>query len=675
MDGFAHRNRSILRIGRTDCPRLVRLLAILLPACTLSPALHAADDSTLRDLKRLNVEQLLAIEVTSTARRPEKLLDAAAAIRVISRTEILRSGATTLSEALRLAGSLQWAQRGTRGAAISSRGFNTELANKLLVMIDGRTVYTPLFSGVFWEAQDYLLEDIERIEVINGPGGALWGANAVNGVINVITRDAADSHGLHVEAGAGGELVRMAGIRYGSSISPDIDMRVFGKHFARGDSALADGSDATDGWHRTQGGFRIDAANHPRRKLTLHGDLYSLHAATPDDNGTRMRGANVLGRWTQQLAGGSEAVLQTYLDWTLLSMPVAPLVIGGTQFAPAGRLRDDLKTFDLDFQHRLDIGQRQQLVWGIGFRHTHNVIDNAPALAVVPAKLDQQLYSAFVQDEIRLRDNLSVFAGTKLEHNDYTGFEFEPSVRLQWQLTGERTAWAAVSRAIRAPSRIDRDMLQGPPPGVTVLRGDSAFRSENLLAYELGFRAQIGQRAGVSISVFHNEYTDLRSTTITPVTLLPFYFENNLAGHSRGGEFSGSLQVTEAWSLRLDYNLLKTKLKVREGAIDISNGLNETADPDHQVALRSSWDLPGNIELDAGLRWVDSLRNNNGPDSGRVPDYVELDLHIGWHFGPGLELSVAGQNLLHARHPEYGFPTPTRAEAERSVHGKLVWRR
>jgi iron complex outermembrane receptor protein len=350
-------------------------------------------------------------------------------------------------------------------------------------------------------------------------------------------------------------------------------------------------------------------------------------------------------------------------------------VVGGTQFAPAGRLRDDLKTFDLDFQHRVDLGRHQQLVWGIGFRHAHNVVENAPALAILPAKLDQQLYSAFVQDEIRLRDNLSVFAGTKLEHNDYTGFEFEPSVRLQWQPTERRTIWAAVSRAIRAPSRVDRDMLQAPPPGLTVLRGDDAFRSENLLAYELGMRAQIGLRAGISISLFHNEYTDLRSTAITPGTLLPFYFENNLAGHSRGGEFGGSMQLADNWSMRLDYNLLKTRLKVRNGAIDISNGLNETSDPDHQVSLRSSLDLPGNVHLDGGLRWVDSLRNNNGPNPGNVPDYVELDLRLAWHFAPGFELSVAGQNLLHARHPEYGFPSPTRAEAERSVHGTLVWRR
>jgi iron complex outermembrane receptor protein len=650
--------------------------AIMLPVTLIAAPVTAADDGvSISALKRMNVEDLLNIEVTSVARRPERLLAAAAAIQVITRDEIRRSGALTLAEALRLADNLQVAQRGSGGWAISARGFNTELANKLLVMIDGRTVYTPLFSGVFWDAQGYLLEDIERIEVISGPGGTLWGANAVNGVISIITRNAADTLGFHAEAGAGSETSAFAGLRYGTHLASDVHLRVFGQHVEQQQGVLADGSSAMDDWRRSQAGFRLDATPAGADAFTLQGDLYSNERGDPAGGGdTVMRGANLLGRWTRSISGLSDLSLQAYVDWTRYADGVPAFSLGGTPIAPAGRVNDDLLTVDLDFQHHLRVGAIHDVTWGAGLRFMHDKVDNAPGLAFLPAKVDQQLYSLFVQDEVLLRDNLSLTAGTKVEHNDYTGFEVEPSVRLQWQPVPTQTVWAAVSRAIRAPSRIDTDLFQPAPPYLGILYGNPDFRSEKLVAFEIGHRATFGQRFSTSIATFFNDYDDLRSTGITPDTLLPFVFNNDLVGKTWGLEFSGNLQVTDMWSLRAGYNLLEEDLRVRSGRVDISNARNETADPEQQVTLRSSLRLPGRIELDAALRWVDILQNNNGPDPGTVPHYLELDARLGWQATRNLEFSLVGRNLLDDRHPEYGFPSPARTEAERSIHGKLAWR-
>jgi iron complex outermembrane receptor protein len=651
-------------------------VAVLASATAFSsaPLRAAVDPPLIKQLKLLDVEQLLDIEVTSVARRPEKLREAAAAIQVITRSQIRRSGATTLAEALRLASNLQVAQRGARGWAITARGFNTDLANKLLVMIDGRTVYTPLFSGVFWEAQDYLLEDVDRIEVISGPGGSLWGANAVNGVINIITTSAAESQGLYAEAGGGSGTSNIQGLRYGGTLSPDAHFRVYGKHMGNEASALPDGSSAEDPSHRAQGGFRIDGAR-SADALTLQGDYYANRQRDLAGGGTtRMQGANLLGRWSRRLSAESDFVLQSYFDWTRFSDAVPPLRLGTTQITPPGQLRDDLKTVDLDFQHRFRAWGRHSITWGLGFRHTHDVVDNAPALAFLPAVLDQQLYSAFAQDEIGLGTGLSMTVGSKFERNEYTGLEVEPGIRLQWLPSSRQMLWGAVSRAIRAPSRIDRDVWQGPPPTITILKGSPDFQSEKVLAWELGHRGQFGTRISTSLSAFYNEYDDVRSTTITPVTFLPFYFANDLEGHTWGAEFTAGVQITSGWSLQAGYNWLEERLRVREGSIDISNGRNETADPEHQVSLRSALDLPGRMEFDAGLRWVGTLQNSQGPVAGTVPDYLDLDLRLAWHITNQLELSVAGRNLLHDQHPEYGFPSPTRPEVERNIYGKIAWR-
>jgi iron complex outermembrane receptor protein len=429
-----------------------------------------------------------------------------------------------------------------------------------------------------------------------------------------------------------------------------------------------------DSWTRGQGGFRLDSTALADTSLTLQGDFYDLDHEVPVGGGTTMRGANLLGRWTRRISDASDWSLQSYYDRTKLTQTVAPLRIGVVPVTPAGTLRDDLTTLDLDFQHRLPLGTSHGLTWGLGFRYTHDVVDNAPALAFLPARLSHSLYSAFLQDQILLRTGLSLTVGTKVEHNDYTGLEVEPSVRLQWEPLSTQTVWGAVSRAVRTPSRVDRDFFQAAPPYLALLQGRSDFTSEKVVAYEVGHRAQVASLLTTSVAAFYNDYRDVRSTSITPVTLLPFYFANNLEGQSYGLEFTGSLQLRERWSLHAGYTLLKSHLHVKPGQFDLSNARNETADPENQLSLRSSMTLPGRVELDAGLRWVDTLQNSNGPNAGTVPSYIEMDARVAWHATERFEVSVVGQNLLHDHHPEYGFPSANRAEIERSVYGKLAWR-
>lgn len=635
-----------------------------------------ASYSSIQSLKKLNIEQLMDIDVTSVARHPEKLLAAPSAIQVVTGDEIRRSGASNIPEALRLADNLEVAQKGSHDWGISARGFNTDLANKLLVMIDGRTVYTPLFSGVFWDVQDYLLEDIDRLEVISGPGGTLWGANAVNGVINITTKSARDTQGLYVEGGGGTELRDFGGVRYGGTLAPDVYFRVYGKYSDRGGAVLANGSDASDAWNIGQGGFRIDAAASPQNNLTLQGDIYGGNEDVPTGGGAKVGGGNILGRWAHDFSDGSNTSLQLYYDRTHLADPKPK-----SGSLPAGILTDDLDTYDLDFQHRFRLGGRNGIVWGLGYRYTDDTVQPAPTLAFVPPHLDQNLFSGFVQDEIKLLDDLFFTLGTKIERNDYTGWEEEPSGRLKFNLTPRQMLWAAVSRAVRTPSRIDRDLreptgLPAPFPQ-SILDGGADFVSETVIACELGYRAQLGSKIATSLSTFYNDYDHVRSTTPGrpgfPTFGFPLVFQNNLEGDTYGFEFTASCQVLDWWRLHGGYDLLREHLRIKPGQVDFSDALNETADPEQQWSLRSSMDLPQNAELDAALRWVDTLHNNNGPHVGTVPSYYELDVRLGWHVTKNLELSAVGQNLLHNHHPEYGFPGPTREEIQRSVYGKAAW--
>ncbi|MGH8140335.1 MAG: TonB-dependent receptor plug domain-containing protein [Steroidobacteraceae bacterium] len=646
-------------------------------ACVVVLDSARADESaeSTADLKKLSVEQLMDLEVTSVSRRPEKLSEAASAVQLITGEQIQEFGAQSIPEALRLADNLQVAQKNSHDWGISARGFNTDLANKLLVMVDGRTVYTPLFSGVFWDVQDYPLADLDRIEVISGPGGTLWGANAVNGVINVITKSAKDTQGLYLEGGAGSQLEDSFTARYGGRLAPDVYLRVYGRYFGSDAQVRADGRRATDSWRQGRGGFRLDAPGSAKDSFTLQGDFYNGSADQTAANASRFSGGNLLGRWSRAVAADSDMSLQAYLDRTHLSMGAAALV-----FAPAGTFKDDLDTYDVDFQYRFRVAERHRLVWGLGYRFTHDVADNAPSLAFFPPVLDQNLFSGFLQDEIELQPDLFFTAGTKLEHNDYTGIEVEPSVRLQWNLAANQTLWSAVSRAVRTPSRIDHDLAEpAPSTGLVVLQGGSDFKSETVIAYESGYRAQVNSTLSGSVSVFYNDYGDVRSSSPSPTPTIPglpfpLIFQNDLEGHTYGMELSASYQVLEGWRMHAGYNLLKEDLHVRPGGVDFNGAHNETADPQQQVSLRSTVAVRPNLDLDAALRWVDTLLINNANAVGTVPSYLELNMGIGWRPTASLEFSIAAENLLHAHHPEYGFPDPSRVEIQRSVFGRVQCR-
>ena len=610
-------------------------------------------DEGVSSYKKLSLQALMELEVTSVSRRPEKLSETASAIQVLTGEDIRRSGATSIPESLRLANNLNVAQKNAQSWAVSARGFNTELSNKLLVL--------------FWDAQDYVLEDIERIEVVSGPGASLWGANAVNGVINVTTKSAKDTQGLFTEAAVGNELEALTSVRYGGVLAPKIYYRIYGKYSERDGGVFADGSSAASDWDRGQAGFRVDAEPNPQNSFTVQGDVYGNDQDRPGNNLVEMSGGNLLGRWVHTRPDDSELSLQVYYDRTHLFQTVPP-----SAFAPvAGRLKDDLDTYDLDFQHRLFMGDRHQVVWGLGYRRTHDVVVNAPGLAFEPTTLDQDLYSAFVQDEIVFGSGWALILGSKVEHNDYTGFEIEPSGRLQWNFSPTQMVWAAVSRAVRMPSRIDRDLRQ--PAAPVILAGDEDFVSETVIAYEVGYRAQLGPRVLVSVSAFYNEYDELRSVSATPGTIIPLYFDNNLEGETYGIELTGTYEVVEGWRLHAGYTLLREDIRVKSGEFDLNNGRNETADPRHQFSLRSSMDLPRRIELDAGLRWVDTLRLNDSGTVAKVPSYFELDVRLAWRPVEDFELALVGQNLLHDQHPEYGVPGPAREEVERSLYAKMTW--
>ena len=438
-------------------------LAVALPELHAQQAPDSAgpapEDGTVA-YKKLTLEELMNLDVTSVAKAPQPYAEAPAAIQVVTGEDIQRSGASSIPEALRLADNLEVAQVNAHDWAISARGFNANLGNKLLVLMDGRTIYTPLYGGVEWNVQDYLLEDIDRIEVISGPGGTLWGANAVNGVINITSKSAADTQGLYLEAGGGSELQDFTGVRYGGTLASNVYFRVYGKYFDRNSETFTNGNTASDSWAMGQGGFRVDAGGTPQNHLTLQGDFYSQGEDDGSIGHEKASGGNMLGRWSHVFSGDSDMSLQMYYDRTYLSQPFASSPAAPPYYTgfPAASLTDALDTYDLDFQHRFRLGERNDIVWGLGYRFTHEVDEDISVVRFSPPVLDQNLYSGFAQDEIMLQERLFLTLGSKLEHNDYTGWEVEPSARLQWNFTSKQMVWAAVSRAVRTPSRYDEDL-------------------------------------------------------------------------------------------------------------------------------------------------------------------------------------------------------------------------
>ncbi len=628
----------------------VRWRNALVLSALLASAAFSAEPQRFPDLADLSIEELGNIQVTSVSKHAERLLDAPAAIFVITGEDIRRSGATRLPEALRLAPSLEVARASASSYAISARGFNNTIDNKLLVLIDGRVVYTPLFSGVFWDAQDVMLEDVERIEVISGPGAALWGANAVNGVINVITRRSSDTQGGYAY-GHSGNLERGYGARYGSTLDSGASYRVYARFFDVFNTSRADGVTASDAWGKGQVGFRSDWGT-TANGFTLQGDVYrgKLDQAMGDDSS--ISGNNLLGRWNRDLAEWGQLRLQSYFEHTERDIP--------------GIFAERLNVFDVEFQHGLRAIGAHRPTWGGGYRYGDDRVTNSAVVAFLPADRGLRWSNVFAQDEIALEDNLRLSLGGKFENNYYTGTEFLPSARLAWKPRPERLVWGAVSRAIRAPSRIDRDLFvpaRPGPPAMPALDGGPDFVSEVVKVFEVGYRAQPSPYATYSISLFHNIYDKLRS--VEPIPGGDTVLGNKMEGTGDGIEAWGNYQAARNWRLSAGGFFLRQRLRLKPDSGDTNVSLAGN-DPKRQFMLRSSLNLPDSAELDVGIRYVAALPNPS------VPAYTAVDARLAWRLRREFELAVVGQNLFDPGHPEFGNAA-ARSEMARGGYVKLKW--
>lgn len=604
------------------------------------------------DLADLSLEQLGDIEVLSVSREPERLAEAPSSIYVITNEQIRRAGVTNLGEALRLAPNLLVARANSVNYAITARGFNSGFANKLLVMIDGRTVYTPVFSGVFWDQQELVLADVDRIEVVSGPGATLWGANAVNGVINVITRSAAETQGGYVSVG-GGNFEQHATVRYGGPLGETGHYRAYAKTSSFDATQRTSGITALDAFSRQQVGFRADFDG-DSDDVTLQADV---HEGRSQDRGStagftfgrvETSGANVLGRWTRSLPNGSQLRVQSY-------------------FARAERedalfFRPRLDTFDVEVQHGLERA-RHDFLWGGGYRRTSDDIGTGFVTTFIPASRDLHWANVFVQDRIELARNLDTTIGLKLERNDYTGTESLPSARVAWQPAENRLVWAAASRAVRAPARFDRDVFfPGAPPFFVI--GGPNFQSEVAKVLELGYRAQPHPAVSYSVTAFRHDWDKLRSGSAIPVEL-----ENRIEGDVYGVEAWANWRVGERWELRGGFSTLEKDLVLEPGSTDPVGVANSTLanDPDFQWMLRSALDLARGWQLDFGVRHVDSLPN---PD---VPRYTAFDGRVAWQHGRQLGVVLSVLNLFDSAHAEFEA-APNRSELPRSVYLSIDWR-
>jgi iron complex outermembrane receptor protein len=625
--------------------QVARLSGLLAFVCVFTPANSQTRDAG--DLADLSLEELANLEVTSVSRRAERLSDAAASLFVITGDDIRRSGVTSLPEALRLAPNLEVARINGSQYAISARGFNNSIGNKLLVLIDGRTVYTPLFSGVFWDAQDTLLEDIERIEVISGPGATLWGANAVNGIINVITRSAADTRGTLAEGGIGNRERGIAA-RHGIALAGGA-LRFYGKAFERKNTVRADGTSVRDEWQNQQAGFRGDWGT-AAGGFTLQGDVYRGSIEQAGGGDTDISGGNLLARMTRQLAGSDRLQVQLYLDNAQRDIPRS--------------FGERLNTVDAEAQHSFQALAGHFVTWGGGHRRAYDNLSNSPGLAFLPASTTLKWTNVFAQDEWHLREQLRLTVGAKLEHNVYTGTEFLPSARLAWKPDARQLVWTALSRAVRAPSRLDRDLFV-PGQAPFLIAGGPDFRSEIAKVFELGYRAQPSARLSYSVTGFYSAYDHLRS--VEPAGGGVLVLGNKMEGRTKGLESWGTFQATSRWRLSAGALFLDQDLHFKPGSGD-TNVAAAGNDPKHQFTLRSSLDLSGQSHLDLMARYVGELPNP------RVPAYSAVDARYALHVRRDLELSVTGQNLFDRRHPEFGSPA-TRSEIERGVFVRVKWSR
>jgi iron complex outermembrane receptor protein len=626
-----------------------------------------------RDLTQLSLSELAATKVTSVSKKPEEQSKTAAAIDVITRDDIRRSGATTLVELLRLVPGVHLAHLQSSQWAIGIRGFTSRLARAQLAVMDGRSLYTPLFAGTYWELQDTLLEDVERIEVVRGPGGTLWGANAVTGIINVVTRSAADTQGGFVTLGGGSEERGALRARHGGRIGGG-HFRVWGKYADHDAAFRADGAEFDD-WRLGLGGFRADWARDDGETFTVSGGGYSgrlgsrgtlssytapfvrtVEGRSPADGG------HLIARWTRPLGGG-ELALQTYYDRSSRKEPT---------------FRETRDTGDFDAQYALHIGRRHEIVVGTGYRLSDGRSQGVETLTFVPPDRIDHLWTAFVQDEIDVvRDRVKLTIGTKVERNSYTGFELQPTLRLGWALREPYFVWVSATRAVRTPSRIERDLLADSAVSATAptyfrLQGSPDFQTETMLALEGGVRARFSERVSVDLAAFHNRHPNLLSLEFgrpfpeAGRQITPAVIANGIEGNVEGFEVAADVRLARRWMVRSGYSYLNMALQPRPGSTDVSTAAAEDASPRHRVILSSALDLPGGLSLDLRGRWMSRL------PSQRVDAYASLDARASWRPISRLELAVVGQNLLEPHHAEFGGTGA--AEIERSAYAEASWR-
>ena len=679
-----HKTGPAMRAGRIF---LAGFLSVLLAGSTV-----AQNSRNVPDVTAMSMEDLMNLQVTSVSKRTQKVADAAAAIFVITQEDIRRSGATSIPEALRLVPGLEVARIDQNKWAIGSRGFNGRFDNKLLVLIDGRSVYTPLFSGVYWNVEDVMLEDVDRIEVIRGPGATLWGANAVDGVINVITKKAKSTQSAVVTAGAGTEERAAGGVRYGGKLGDNTYYRAYTKYFDWGPSAYPSGMTAHDGWDALRGGFRADWTPAGPNSLTLQGDIYrtrfnetltvaSLSAPYSNTfpNDGKYSGGNILGRWNHTSEGSSMS-LQMYYDNTTI-----------TDHSLFG---DHQNILDIDFQHGFHVGDSQQFVWGVGYRSIRDKNNPSFTVSLQPNQVSLNQFSTFLQDEISLVDNrLQITLGSKFERNEFTGFEIEPNARLLWNLTPNQSIWTAVSRAVRTPAlteeglRLNSQVIPPgtlanptPLPAVVAVFGSHQFNSEDLLAYELGYRVQATSNLSLDIATFYNNYSNLRTAepgaprvegSPAPTDIvIPFVAGNKMSGGTYGIELFADWKVVPKWRLVGSYSYLQMDIHKNVDSQDPTPDIPNGSSPRHQWYLRSSIDLPKHFEQDTTLRFVDQLPSLN------VPSYYSLDAHLGWRPVTRLEFSIGGQNLLNNWHLEFmpDFVNTSPTVVKRSIFGSITWK-
>lgn len=634
------------------------------------------------DLTGLSIEELMDVQVTSVSKKRQTLSESAAAIFVITNDDLRRSGVTSIPDALRMVPGMNVSRIDSNKWAVSCRGFNSRFSANLLVLIDGRSVYTPTFSGVYREVNDVMLEDVARIEVIRGPGATLWGANAVNGVINIITKHPNDTQGGLVSVGAGSYDRFISSARYGGTFGKDTSWRIYGKYFDRDELVYQTGDDAGDGWDIMRGGFRLDSALTPNDTLRLQGDIYDgdinqeLNLVTDRDPymellsfETPVSGWNLLSRWERTFSSTSDLALQIYYDTTERKQDI---------------INEDRENVDIDFQHRFAAATSHDVVWGVRYRYTSDDFVDSIISDMDPLEKEDHLFSAFLQDEISfLADRLRLTLGSKFEHNDYTGVEVQPSARLLWAMDDNNTFWGAVSRAVRTPSRAESDAVvayyasPSPVPGVPVVvnvSGNENFDSEELLAYEIGYRFIPDQKFSLDITLFYNEYDNVRGFEIQDTVFTGTAFEQDLVlsnvgeMETFGGELALVYMPSEFFKCDLAYSFLEHHFRDDE-----LGGF-----PRHQVSARGQFNLSDTLDLDVWLRYVDETSAAyflSGTGWYDIDDYVTMDVRLGWRVSPRLECALVGQNLLDSDHVEFVQEAFTQAtEVKRAVFAQIVYR-